>query len=104
LALALAIGASTAAYADGMPFTEKAPQPILTPLDKALEDAEEEPQPAPVVVTQPPPPATIEADLPPPTEQVEIAPVPVSREVEVQPNSSFFGMSVGLYDAFTHGE
>jgi len=40
-------------------------------------------------------PAVIEQDTP--------APVPKTRVVEVQPNSSFFGLSVGLYDPFTHG-
>ena len=101
-ALALSI-VSSAALADGMPFESKK-TPILTPLDQALEDiqnqeppveiAEPEPEPAPLPEPQPEP--KIEADLPPP--------VPNSRVVEVQPNTSFFGLSVGMYDPLTHGE
>lgn len=85
---------SPAAFADGMPFKEKAPEPILTPLDKALSDIETNKESAPE--TQP----AATAVTPPET----AAPVPESRVVEVQPDTSFFGLSVGMYDPFTHNE
>lgn len=94
--------ASVAAYADGMPFAETKPQPNLAPIDKAI-DAQtksEEAKAPPVSVTPPPPeaaPAPAQAEAP-------IPPAPESRVVNVQPNTSFFGLSVGTYDRFTHSE
>jgi hypothetical protein len=77
---------SAVALADGMPFEEPPPKQNLTPIDKSLTA----PPPAPA----PPAPAPQTA-LPPP--------VPESRVVDVQPNTSFFGLSVGMYDPITHG-
>ncbi len=98
--IALCLSVSAAAFADGMPYYPKKTQPNLTPLDQALEEIEnKEP---PVDVTKPqeaePPVAVVPAPAPAPE------PVPESRIVEVQPNTSFFGLSVGMYDPFTHGE
>ena len=80
------------AFADGM---EKAKAPA-TPLDRAIDQIQnKEP---PIAVTPPPAPApepVIEQTPPPP-------PAPMSRIVEVQPNTSFFGLSIGAYDV-THG-
>lgn len=111
------------ALADGMPFDEPAPKPILTPLDQALKEIDgrtkqeaaplsitedDKAQEVPEVKTEKP---QIEQDAPPSLKAAEeklkkqkIEPVPDSRIVDVQPNSSFFGLSVGLYDAFTHSE
>ncbi len=66
-----------------MPFPEAKPLPNLAPLDQSLNDIE-------IKAKQPP------IDI--------VPPVPESRVVEVQSNTSFFGMSVGMYDPFTHSE
>jgi lipid A 3-O-deacylase len=105
LGFSLALSCAAPAFADGMPFREKKPEPVLTPLDKALDDIQNK-QP-PVDVTAKPAPEPIEQTPPPvaaakPEEKLP-PPVPESREVEVQPDSSFFGLSVGMYDPFTHG-
>jgi hypothetical protein len=91
----------SAALADGMPFKEAKPQPILTPLDKALEEAETKEHPLDIKPVE-----KVEQDPPPvePAPTAEVPPVPESRTVEVQPDSSFFGLSVGMYDPFSHGE
>lgn len=102
--VALAVSTSTLAFADGMPFKEVKPQPILTPLDQALQEIENKEPPIDVTKQEepppPPPPPSVEEtkapELPPP--------VPDSRIVEVQPNTSFFGLSVGMYDPFSHSE
>ena len=74
------------AFADGMPIPPKKAEPILTPLDKALEEEQSKaPEPA------------IEQTAAP-----KIEPVPEERVVEVQPNTSFFGLSVGMYSPFSH--
>jgi lipid A 3-O-deacylase len=105
---------SIAALADGMPYPEKKPpQPAETPLDKSLNDIQNkeppvaitpaEPTPAPVAEAPAPvavPPATDTATAP----KEETPPVPEARIVEVQPNTSFFGLSVGMYDPFTHDQ
>jgi hypothetical protein len=101
-AVALSLSASTAAFADGMPFKEKKPQPILTPLDEALKEIENKEPPVDVTKPAEPPPAPIAEKAPKLPEPP--APVPESRIVEVQPNTSFFGLSVGMYDPFSHGE
>lgn len=104
--MALTLSASSTSFADGMPFKEKKPEPILTPLDQALKEIENKEQP--LAVTRP-----VEEPTPPPAvseikkieETVETPPpVPETRVVEVQPNTSFFGLSVGMYDPFSHGE
>lgn len=77
---------SAAALADGMPFPEIKPKPVLTPIDPSL--------------MEPSPPAAA-APLPLKT---EVPPVPETRVVEAQENPSFFGLSVGLYDPFSHGK
>ena len=72
---------SAAAFADGMPFEAAKPKQNLTPIDKSL--------------TAPPPAAVAAPPVTPP--------VPEVRTVEVQPeNTSFFGLSVGLYNSLTH--
>jgi hypothetical protein len=99
------ISTATIAFADGMPYSKSANkvEPAMTPLDKAVNEVEnKEPPvavttPAPAEVTQ-----TIEQDEP--AAMSEPPPVPESRIVEVQPNTSFFGLSVGMYDAVSHDE
>ena len=99
--LLLFCSVSTVALADGMPFAEPKPQQILTPIDKSLSvPAKAAPQPASVV----PVPAPAPAPAPAPQPQAEVVPpVPESRIVDVQPNTSFFGLSVGVYDPQSHG-
>ena len=87
------------AHADGM---EK-PKPAATPLDKAIDQIQNKEPPVPVApapaVVAPAPPApepVIEQTPPPPP------PAPETRVVEVQPDTSFFGLSIGAYDV-THG-
>ncbi|MDD9901364.1 MAG: hypothetical protein OXT65_10325 [Alphaproteobacteria bacterium] len=116
-----------------MPFEkkeDKKPEPALTPLDEALKEIEntvpeeapvalmneapEEPEPAeeevaepaPAAIEQTPPPtSTAEVTLPPPEEEKKSSglPTPLGRIVQVQPNASFFGLSIGMYDPFSHG-
>ena len=86
------------------------PDSSLTPLDRAL-DAIQNQEP-PLDVTQPaeePEPVPEPQALEEPEEEIAeeeekplSPPVPEARVVEVQPNSSFFGLSVGMYDPFTH--
>lgn len=94
---------STSAMADGMPqdvnvkdgkpapapVRETAPTDYESALDKALKDIADEHAPAPA----PAPVAPVEADAP------KKEPPPF-REVRAVENSSFLGLSVGLYDAF----
>ena len=97
VSLALSCSVSAVALADGMPFKEsKPPLPILTLLDKGS-SANTKEQPTNIVPA--PPPAE-----PPTAAKAEVPPVPETRVVEVQPNASFFGLSVGMYDPFTHNE
>jgi lipid A 3-O-deacylase len=109
LSCTLVVPAGNAAFADGMPFKAKKPEPASTPLDKALDEIQNKeppvevakpaaaPEPAPVVAApkEEPKPVVEEKPAPPP--------VPDARVVEVQENTSFFGLSVGMYDPFTHG-
>lgn len=112
LSLALSFSAEASAFADGMPFKQKGPEPVLTPLDKALDDIQNKQPPIDVKKEEPtPPPAPAkealkkEEPLPAPAAAVSPAPpVPEARVVEVQPNTSFFGLSVGMYDPFSHGK
>lgn len=100
--------------ADGMPDEKR--RETVSPLDKALmeiqgTDAKEAPvdltaeekRAAPPEIKKPPkmaqPEPTKIQTLPP---KKKIAPAPERRVVQVQPDSSFFGLSVGLYDAFTN--
>lgn len=80
------------AYADGM---EKPPAPA-TPIDKAIEQIQNKEPPIAVA----PAPAPVAPE--PVIEQTPPPPAPESRIVEVQPNTSFFGLSIGAYDV-THG-
>lgn len=87
---------SVSAYADGMPNAKKqAPTPVIMPLDEAINQIENK---------EPPVEAVIESLQTPMIEQAEQvaeplpAPVPEARVVEVQPNTSFFGMSMGIYN------
>ena len=80
------------AFADGV---EKKPAPA-SPLDKAIDQIQNKEPPVQVApVAAPPAPEPVIEQTPPP-------PAPVSRIVEVQPNTSFFGLSIGAYDV-THG-
>ncbi|MFH1158795.1 MAG: hypothetical protein V1721_07980 [Pseudomonadota bacterium] len=88
--------AGSAAFADGMPFGNGKPQPILTTLDKALDDIQGR--------EQFPAPAPEEDPVSAPPRKAGIPPAPESRIVEVQSGTSFFGLSVGMYDPFTHAE
>ena len=101
----------TPANAGGMPGNEAA-----SILDQALQDIQQNTQPAiqpeqediyepqeveevvaqEPVETAPPPPAPTVVEPP----AIEPEPVPQERIVNVQDNTSFFGLSVGLYDAF----
>lgn len=87
---------TSVALADGMPPGYAEPVPAASPLDQALDHlqgpvpAESE---APAEIAQP---APLEPALPPPA--------PETRVVEAQDNTSFFGLSIGMYDAFTHGQ
>lgn len=115
--LALLCTVSVAAFADGMPFKETKPQPNLTPMDKMLgENLNKQPPvsvtppaqtqaaaPAPAVAAAPAPTPAPAAPAPAPA-PAEAAPVPESRVVDVQPNTSFFGLSVGMYDPITHNK
>ena len=97
--LLLFCSVSTIALADGMPFAEPKPQQNLTPIDKSLSaPVKAAPQPASVA------PAPVPEPTPAPQPQAEVVPpVPESRVVDVQPNTSFFGLSVGVYDPTAHG-
>lgn len=100
-ATACLLGFSVPAFADGMPHDVKVNEAAPTPspvheespanyesaLDKALKEIAEENK------VEEPAPAPAEAQMP------AEAPPPV-REVQSVPNSSFLGLSVGLYDAF----
>lgn len=89
---------SHVAFADGMPYKPKKVQAEV-PLETAVDEVQnKEP---PVAVTTTTTEQTIEQDEP--VAAAEPPPVPESRIVEVQPNTSFFGLSVGMYDV-THGQ
>lgn len=95
--LLLCCSVSALALADGMPFVEPPPQQNLTPIDKTLTAPPAAPAPAAAVTPPPAPAPAPQAEAPPP-----LPPVPESRVVDVQPNTSFFGLSVGTYDLITH--
>ncbi len=86
---------SSVALADGMPPGYTA-APAQTPLDQALDQLQGPAPEAAPPVEQAAPAAPVEPALPPPA--------PETRVVEVQENTSFFGLSIGMYDAFTHGQ
>jgi len=96
------------ALADGMPYSKSAKkiEPAMTPLDKAVNEIENKEPPVAVTAAPEPAPAaeTIETDEPVTAAVSEPPPVPESRIVEVQPNTAFFGLSVGMYDALSHDE
>jgi lipid A 3-O-deacylase len=81
--LLLLCSVSTVALADGMPFEPAKPQQNLVPIDQSLSA-----QPPASAATAAAPAAS--APLPPPE--------PESRLVAVQPDTSFFGMSIGMFD------
>lgn len=88
---------SSVALADGMPPGYTTPAPAQTPLDQALDQLQgTAPVEQATPVEQAAPAAPVEPALP--------APAPETRVVEVQENTSFFGLSIGMYDAFTHGQ
>lgn len=114
LTLAMSCSAGAAAFADGMPFKDNAPSPSPSALDKAIDEIQNK---QPVAAEAPPPAPAAEPAVepapavapPPPAPEVkaeakEPPPVPEARVVEVQPDSSFFGLSVGMYDPFTHNQ
>jgi hypothetical protein len=103
----LLCSASAAALADGMAPAAARPEPVLAPLDKALQEIQNKNKkppvdvkaaaPAPLVVTKT---ETVKTEvLPAPA---AVPPVPETRVVEVQPDTSFLGLSIGMYDPFTH--
>ncbi len=81
------------ALADGM---EKPPAPA-TPLDKAIDQIQNKEPPVPVT----PPPEPVIEQTPPPA--VAPPPAPEMRVVEVQPETSFFGLSIGAYNPQERG-
>lgn len=101
--------AAAPVFADGMPpgYDD------ATPLDRALMDIngiEPDGNTAPVPLTPeaqevapvqatPPAPEPVAEKAPPPQ-----TPAPENRVVHVQDGTSFFGLSLGIYDAFTNGE
>jgi lipid A 3-O-deacylase len=88
------------AFADGMPFKEP-PAHNASALDKAIDEIQNK-KPATTAAPVAEPPKELPAPPPP---QVKLEPpVPESRVVEVQEGTSFFGLSVGMYDPFTHGQ
>lgn len=103
LATAFAVTLSfgvTAAHADGMPYKPKKVQAEV-PLEKAIDEVQNK---EPPVAVAPAAATTAPIEQYEPAQTVEPPPVPESRIVEVQPNTSFFGLSVGMYDAVTHGQ
>lgn len=87
-----------AANADGMPAPAPAPKPMISPLDKAVNDiqAKEPPVMTKTTVSQ------IETDEP---IAAQAPVVPQSRIVEVQEKApSFFGLSVGVFDPLREKE
>jgi hypothetical protein len=115
LSICILSGASfaiTPAHAGGMPNNEAS-----SILDQALQDIQRntlpvkepekeityEPEPVKEILAEPP---VMEEPAPAPTPVVAepapepVAPVPQDRIVNVQRDTSFFGLSVGLYDAF----
>lgn len=91
---------TSVAMADGMPPGYAEPVKTQSPLDQAL-DQLQGPAPAeseaPAEIAQPEPEVVAPAPALPP-------PAPENRVVEVQDNTSFLGLSLGVYDAFTHNE
>jgi lipid A 3-O-deacylase len=103
VAIAISVCLSvSAAYADGMPFKNK-PEPAPTSLDKALDEIQNKEPPIDVTAKPPEPPKEEPAPVMAAPAPI-VAPVPEARVVEVQPNTSFFGLSVGMYDPFSHGQ
>lgn len=98
-AVTLSFGA-TAAHADGMPYKPKKVQAEV-PLEKAIDEVQNK---EPPVAVAPAAATTSQIEQYEPAQAAEPPPVPESRIVEVQPNTSFFGLSVGMYDAATHGQ
>jgi len=100
--IALSCGIS-AALADGMPFGTAKPKPpeLKTPLDAALDEVEAT---APPVNVMPPAEAAAPAVPEPALAKDEIPPVPEQRAVEQSADSSFLGLSIGMYDVFSHGQ
>ncbi|TVQ84869.1 MAG: hypothetical protein EA357_01920 [Micavibrio sp.] len=101
---------SAPAYADGMPPEYYSKE--VTPLDRALMDLHGI---GPDELGEPPVSLMPEAQeiedvaAEPPKPEPEIAqekpkPAPERRIVQAQPDSSFLGLSIGAYDAFTHNE
>jgi hypothetical protein len=80
-----------------MPVKDAPPTQNATALDKAIDEIQNKsPATATPPKEMPPPPA--------PQVKVEAPPVPAARVVEVQEGTSFFGLSVGMYDPFTHNQ
>jgi len=86
------------AFADGMPFQQTKPEPILTPLEATSKEPPTDLKPA-AVQELPTAPA---AELPP--LKTDMPPLPEARVVEAQPDPSFFGLSIGMHDSFTHSK
>jgi len=119
LSLSIFAASSCIAYAGAMPDDSEhsSKQESASTLDQALKEIHGQATVAPVPVQEPVTMPIVEQTAPvEETVQVLAEPViktkepvketptivPDERIVQVQPNSSFFGLSVGLYDAFTH--
>jgi hypothetical protein len=84
---------------DGLPQGNAAkPTPVIMPLDEAINQIESKDPPTEQEIKTE---TVIEQTEP---AQEIAAPVPDNRIVEVQPNTSFFGMSVGVYDVGRSGD
>ncbi len=114
-ALAICIGISAhTVYAGGMP--DSMPKEKISPLDEALMDiqrigtkenapvslAPKEKSVEPIKATKPKPVIKETTPIKIKKQEPKKKAVPDNRIVQVQPNSSFFGLSVGLYDGFSH--
>lgn len=85
--------ASAPAFAGGGADSMPGVSQEVSPLDDALNDTHSTVNEAPIPFT---PEEVVEPQL--------LPPAPMNREVIAQPNSSYLGLSLGVYDAFTHSE
>jgi hypothetical protein len=96
---------SSTVYAGGGVDNMPGVQREVSPLDQVLFDTKGTADDAPIPVTAEPEqavePVIAEPEVVAPAEVAP--PAPENREVAVQPNSAYLGLSVGLYDAVTHG-
>jgi len=94
--LLLFCSVGSTAFAYSMPFGDNTPQPILITLDKSLNNLQSKEQFPSATLAEEQNSIT--------TRKAKILPTPESRIVEIQSDTSFFGLSVGMYDPLTHNE